>query len=138
VELPGVVTERRPVQVPPHVDLPAGQTPFGHERVGSLKVGGGDPMRRRGPDEPVRGAETAGEAHQPATPARRSLARVFRNATGSAVGWTRTWVVPSGERSIAPLRVGTARHPAAVAAAISRAAPVWSWLNGRPPCAYGG
>src|SRR5581483_12095075 len=39
VELPGVVAERRAVEVPADVDLPAGQTPFGHERIGGLEVG---------------------------------------------------------------------------------------------------
>jgi len=38
VELPRVVAERRAVEVPADVDLPAGQAPFGHERVGGLEV----------------------------------------------------------------------------------------------------
>ena len=44
VELPGVEHERRAEQVPADVDAAAGQAAFGHERVGGLQVGGGDPV----------------------------------------------------------------------------------------------
>src|SRR5581483_5905833 len=109
VEGPGVVGEPRAEEVPPHIQRRGGEAPFGHEGVGGAEVGGGDPMGQRR------------AAHQAATPARRSWARAFFMARRSdGLWWTRTWVVRSGERSMIPLRVGTARQPAPVAAAMRR------------------